>query len=400
MAKYCKWCARGECWDHQAPASSLSAANPMAMLGQPDEMAMMGMMMSMVAAYASQWNAQPQEEEDPEEEQQLEARVNPYIRAVCAPFGQQSEAVGPCGTAAQGTQALAALQGAQKAAPAWGCKWCALGECWDHLAAAGSSGDTDATAQPEQSESGHLGELISGLRRAASSGGATRRRGASMAGKQAFGFRGDSLILTRADAARNKKFRSFKGEIQHFFFNHFGADTVDYRASAGSTAKELAQTIQSGPHFDVLCVGVGLNDLVTPKTWQVLADYPPNLDEDLRALASAVRNKSTRALILLSGAGHVWNYPPVWDVHIARAYSALVAAGAPLVPADEASAVMSRMPMSSDGMHFLHDDAARSLWAAAWVHWLKAYAGVSEPGGESNGAAAKRTRSRSRSRAG
>lgn len=361
------------------------------------------------AAYARQLQGQPLEEQEQEEEEELEqgreedqeqaVRVNPYFQAwqqqrqAPQPYAnlpvQSAAPANPYDRAIFGRQTLAALQEAQQAAVA------ADAGAMDDTADAW--GDASAIAEPLPE---HLEELVSTLRlSAASSGGPTRRSAASSTAKQAFGFRGDSLILTRLDGVKNRKFKSFQTEVEQAFLNHFGARRVNYESSAGSTVKQIARTIETGPQFDVLCVGLGINDLLNTRTEQVLANYPPKLDEDLQALAEVVQEKSTKSLFLLSGAASIWNYPPVWDEHISRVHVALVLAGATVVPADEGSAVMSNMPVNSDGMHFLHDDDARSFWAEAWAHWLKVYAGVTDPDDEPSDAAGTRSRSRSRGRA-
>lgn len=191
-----------------------------------------------------------------------------------------------------------------------------------------------------------------------------------------FGFRGDSLILTRSEGTRTRKYKSFKTEVETAFGIAFQTSHVDYAPTGGASVREVTHSILRGSHFEVLCVGLGCNDLLNPKTETVLPIYPTTLDAHLRELVAAVKLKSNNHLFLLAGHSSIWSYPAVWDDHIEHLHATLEDAGAVIVPQDEGTAVMSQMPLNSDGMHFLHDDEGRQVFAEAWVEWLVKFAGV------------------------
>lgn len=251
------------------------------------------------------------------------------------------------------------------------CKWCAQGQCWTH----GTSGTTSASSRATP-----LKPLSSG--------------------KVRVGFRGDSLLMTRADGERKRKFKSFQAELESAFYSAFAERAIDYYPHAGASVREIAKTIRDGPHFEILCVGLGVNDLLDPKTEKVLAHYPEHLDDSLRSLAEALGEKSTKSLVLLAGAASIWHFPAVWDSHVEHMHETLAETDATVVPGDEASAVMHEMPLNSDGMHFLNDEDSKAFFAEAWVKWLHEYCGVlyydwEDPTGGEQDDQVERARSRS-----
>lgn len=247
------------------------------------------------------------------------------------------------------------------------CKWCELGECWVHppvcqpVAATWAPYAPYATAAPRPSTTVFVKAFDANCK---------------------FGFRGDSLILTRSEGTRTRKYKHFKAEVEAAFGTAFRQPCVDYQSTAGGKVREVTAAIQRGPHFEVLCVGLGCNDLMDLKTEKVLPVYPARLDDDLCDLVAAVQEKSNNHLFLLAGHSSIWQYPPVWDEHIAHLQETLEGAGAVVVPPDEGTAVMQQMPLNSDGMHFLHDDDGKQIFAEAWVQWLVEFAGVGQDDAE------------------
>jgi len=206
------------------------------------------------------------------------------------------------------------------------------------------------------------------------------------------GFRGDSLILTRSEGTRTRKYKSFKAEVDNAFGIAFKVSHVDFSPSPGGMVREVTQAIQRGPHFEILCVGLGCNDLLNPKTETVLPTYPATLDAHLKELVAAVLEKSSKHLFLLAGHSSIWSYPVVWDDHIEHLHATLEDAGATVIPQDEGTKVMSQMPLNSDGIHFLHDDEGRQVFAEAWVQWVVKFAGVGSDATEAPKSDAKRPR--------
>jgi len=178
---------------------------------------------------------------------------------------------------------------------------------------------------------------------------------------------------TRAES-RKKSYKTFKGEFETEFWNTFGACSLDYKLSPGLMVRDVTEFIKGGPAFDILCVGIGINDLLHLHANNKPVDqYPHSLDNDLRALAVAIRSKAGRSLVLVGGPASVWKYPKHWDSFIEHAIQTLVKAGVQVVPFQDAAAVMNRMPISPDGLHFANNEHSKTLFAKEWTSWLTTY---------------------------
>ena len=145
---------------------------------------------------------------------------------------------------------------------------------------------------------------------------------------------------------------------------------VEYQCMAGAKVKDVTEQISEGPRFHILCVLLGCNDLVDNKN-KVVQQYPQNLDNELKALATAVRDKATKALFMVGGDATLWGYPNRWDDYINRMHATLTDLGAKVVPKAKATDLMQRMELSKDKIHFSNDDNNKKIFANAWITWLR-----------------------------
>jgi hypothetical protein len=213
-----------------------------------------------------------------------------------------------------------------------------------------------------------------------------------------FGIRGDSLMNTRAET-KKKSYKTFKGEFETEFWNSFGACSLDYKLSPGLMVRDVTDFIKVGPSFDILCVGIGINDLLLLNENNiVVGSYPRSLDDDLRDLAVAIRSKSGRSLVLVGGPASVWKYPKHWDTFIEHAIETLVDAGVQVVPFEDAATVMQRMPVSRDGLHFANNEHSKTLFAKEWASWLTTHVDMQGAHAAKSRKSDSTQRNRSRSR--
>merc|ERR1712087_49695 len=126
----------------------------------------------------------------------------------------------------------------------------------------------------------------------------------------------------------------------------------------GEMIAGVTRRIAQGPKFEILIVGVGMNDLLEGNCDNNIAKkaWPPNLDEDLADLAKAIREKSEKNLILVGGPSDVWGYPTHWDAFVVRACDILQQAGAQPLPPEQVAHVTRQMKVSHDKLHFSHDE--------------------------------------------
>eukprot|EP00931_Biecheleriopsis_adriatica_P082564 TRINITY_DN56019_c0_g1_i1.p1 TRINITY_DN56019_c0_g1~~TRINITY_DN56019_c0_g1_i1.p1 ORF type:complete len:325 (-),score=70.29 TRINITY_DN56019_c0_g1_i1:46-1020(-) len=187
------------------------------------------------------------------------------------------------------------------------------------------------------------------------------------------GFRGDSLMQTKTNG-RKKKSGSFVSEVEAAFEDLVGKDgLLDYKAWAGLGIDEISKQLQNGPAFDILCLGIGVNDFLEPDDCtgkRLLHEYPESLDDDVSKLASVVLDKSKKSLILCGGPASLWGYPPRWDGFVERLHRTLRHAGLAVVPQESASRVLSQMELCRDGVHFSTDEERKAFFAKAWREWV------------------------------
>jgi len=188
-----------------------------------------------------------------------------------------------------------------------------------------------------------------------------------------FGVRGDSLLQTRHEGGSKyaKKWRTFKADMENEFYSTFGNCTVDYDVQAGATIQQITLSIANGPQFDILCVGIACQDLLSSDgTWTVVSQYPVSLDEDLQLMAETIKSKSPGSLVMIGGPAEIWDRPARWDKFIARASNTIRRSGIQVVPTDAGASVLCQMTMASDGYHFENNDHDKELFAKAWANWL------------------------------
>jgi hypothetical protein len=191
-----------------------------------------------------------------------------------------------------------------------------------------------------------------------------------------FAVRGDSLLQTRHEGSKNtKKYRNFKPDFESEFWTAFGESTVDHTVNVGQAVRDVTLTISIGSKYDIMVVAIGIQDLIDQSSWQVVANYPPNLDNELEQLARAMLEKSppNGSLVLCGGPARFWNRPPRWDTFMARARNTLRRAGVQVVPAEIADEVfLNKLHLSSDGHHILNMDNEKEIFAKSWASWLLA----------------------------
>lgn len=191
-----------------------------------------------------------------------------------------------------------------------------------------------------------------------------------------FGVIGDSLLAAKRDSAKKKKFSNFKEEFQVEFEKTFGTSVIDYTVCTDAGIAEISTSLLGGSSFDVLCVGLGFNDLMDKKN-EVLQNYPMTLDMNLKKLANAIKRRANRAIVLVGGPASIWGYPEVWDSHMERASGVLEAAGIQVIPSESALVVMQQLELARDGLHFSGDNKESSmLFAQSWAGWLLEYVDI------------------------
>lgn len=194
-----------------------------------------------------------------------------------------------------------------------------------------------------------------------------------------FVVHGDTLMQTRYEGKSKsaKKARTFKADFEGCFWEAFGNSSVEYTVD-GHYIKDVIYGIKAGPDADIMVVGITCNELIVPWEKQrkpgavneILMNYPASLDKELESLAHAILSKSKGSLVLCGGPASMWNYPPRWDVFVERASNTIRRAGVQVVPRDTANAVMERMELAEDGVHFAHNDTFKQYFAQAWKDWL------------------------------
>lgn len=191
------------------------------------------------------------------------------------------------------------------------------------------------------------------------------------------GIRGDSILSTRHETAKKRAFRSFKQEFIEQF-SQYGNCFIDYELNPGEKVREVTKKIRSGQAFDILLVGIGMNDLLEGSCDNniVKSDWPYSFEADLGDLALAMTQKSATHLIIVGGPSDVWAYPERWDSFVLRAQQILALSGARCVPSNEVAHIMRQMKLSHDKLHFAHDDDTRDVFAKAWAYWLHTYVGL------------------------
>lgn len=213
-----------------------------------------------------------------------------------------------------------------------------------------------------------------------------------------FGVIGDSLLASKRDSAKKKKFSNFKEEFEVEFQKTFGASVIDYTVCTDAGIGEIATSILGGSSFDVLCVGLGFNDLMDKKN-EVLQNYPPMLDMNLKKLANAIKRRANRAIVLVGGPASIWSYPEVWDKHMERASATLEKAGLQVIPQESAMVVMQQLELAKDGLHFSGDNKESSmLFAQSWAGWLLEHVDITSFYSDKQEKASKAETARSRSR--
>lgn len=193
-------------------------------------------------------------------------------------------------------------------------------------------------------------------------------------GELSFGVRGDSFLSTRS-VSKNKSTKNFKAAFENEFLRCFGKCSLDYSLCSGMKVQSVTNFISKGPSFDVLCVAVGINDLMRTAT-AVVQTWPVNLDICLQDLAAAIRQKSKASVVLVGGPSKFWSYDPIWDEYMARARAVLEAAGACVLSERTTDEALKGMTLSSDKLHFANDPGEKEHFAKLWAQWLNQYAGL------------------------
>jgi len=197
-----------------------------------------------------------------------------------------------------------------------------------------------------------------------------------------FGVRGDSLLQTRHDGAKSKKYRTMKAEFELELYNVFGECHVSYELSALNCAneeniREVVLSIANGPSYQILCVGIGIKDLLDQESWNPLPSYPDHLDQELQCLAAAILSKANGSMVWVGGPAEFWGRQRLWDTYMARARNTLRNAGLQVVPSETVDFVMNQMTLSSDEFHIANVDAEKEVFAKAWATCL--YAAAADP---------------------
>jgi len=193
-----------------------------------------------------------------------------------------------------------------------------------------------------------------------------------------FGIRGDSLLQTRHDSAKLKKYRNFKPDFETAFWNVFGNCTLDHDISAGEKVREVAVKIANGPAFDILCVGIGIQDLMDPNEWnKILPFYPPSLDQELECLAAAIKSKANGSMVWVGGPAEFWGRGDRWDSYMAHARNTLRKSGIQVVPSETATFVFQQLTLANDEAHIANLDHEKEAFAKAWATCL--YAAAADP---------------------
>lgn len=192
-----------------------------------------------------------------------------------------------------------------------------------------------------------------------------------------FGVRGDSLMQTRHDGAKTKKYRTMKAEFEIELYNVFGECGVDYELNPGENLREVVRSIANGPSFSILCVGIAIQDLLDPTTYAPVPSYPLNLDQELTRLAAAILSKANGSMVWVGGPAEFWGRQRVWDTYMAHARNTLRNAGLQVVPVETVDFVMRQLTLSTDEFHIANVDAEKEVFAKAWATCL--YAAAADP---------------------
>jgi len=189
-----------------------------------------------------------------------------------------------------------------------------------------------------------------------------------------FGIRGDNLLQLRHEggSASAKKIRNFKQDFEGIFWEVFGKCYVDFSINPNQKVRDITMNIATGDLWDVMAVGLGIQDLVDPNSWEVLGQYPPSLDDDLMQLALAIKSKSKGSLVLLGGPASFWERPPRFDSFMSRAANTLRKAGVQVVPGESAAHLFEQMTLANDQFHFSNIDDQKAKFVQTFALWLQA----------------------------
>jgi len=192
------------------------------------------------------------------------------------------------------------------------------------------------------------------------------------------GIRGDSLLQTRHDTAKKTKKRNFHHELNSMLYEVFGNCTIDHELSAGENLYEVTRAIANGPGFDVLSVGVGVQDLVDPNDYsKIVPVYPSWLDDTLRMLAAAIMTKSKHSMVWVGGPAEFWGRQKQWDTYMEKARQTLRDSGVQVVPRETVNWVMNQMKLSNDGMSISNINEDKEIFSKCWSACL--HAAATEP---------------------
>lgn len=190
-----------------------------------------------------------------------------------------------------------------------------------------------------------------------------------------FGVFGDSLLQTRHDTAKLKKYRNFHHDFNRDFYTTFGNCTVEHEINPGDNLYAVTRTIANASAYDVICVGIGVQDLVDPKDYgKIVPLYPSFVDDALRMLAAAIMSKATQSMVWVGGPADFWKRPKQWDVYMERARNTLREAGIQVVPRETVNWVMDQMQLANDGMSISNIETDKVKFSEAWCACLHAAA--------------------------
>lgn len=195
-----------------------------------------------------------------------------------------------------------------------------------------------------------------------------------------FGVRGDSFLQTKHDTTKLKKTRNFKRDFETSFWDVFGNCEVDYEIQAGECLGAITQMIMNGPSFDILCVGVGIQDLMDQNAWDKIAKaFPATLEQELQNLALAIKSKAGGSMVWVGAPAEFWGRKPAerYDAYLEHARNTLRAAGIQVVPEETVAFVMNQMTLSKDETHILNNEHEKEIFAKGWATCL--YAAASDP---------------------
>ena len=99
----------------------------------------------------------------------------------------------------------------------------------------------------------------------------------------------------------------------------------------GASIAEITEWLSAeDQHFNVMCLALGLNDLVDECNVPFFT-YPAHLDDHLIRLSAVARRKAVAVLCLVGGPADIWKYPRRWN-YVQRVARVLASGHIQVVP--------------------------------------------------------------------